>query len=78
MVIHTSTENIDISLASGFKKNLSDPTRAHGLLYCGKDRKHDSKQKWDEREYHVRDRKYLSHISVKMSFATAQLPPLLF
>ena len=45
MVMHTSTTNTYISLAWKFKKNLSDPTRAHGLLDHGKDRKHSSKLK---------------------------------
>ena len=40
MAMHTSTENIEISLASKLKKRLSDLTRAHGLLDHGKERKH--------------------------------------
>ena len=62
----------------GLKKTFSDPTRAHGLLDHGKERKHASKWEWTEREYHAQDRKYLPHISVKMSCATTQFPALSF
>ena len=72
--IHTSTENIDISLARESQNNLSDTTRAHGLLDPGKCIKRSIKQKWNEREYHVQYRKDVSHVSVKMSCATNQLP----
>ena len=45
MEIHTSTKNTDINLAREFQKHISDPTRAHGLLDNGKDRKNASKGK---------------------------------
>ena len=48
------------------------PKRAHGLLDNGKDRKRASKRKWNDRDYHIQDRKYVSHIWVKMSCATNQ------
>ena len=76
IVIHTSTSNTDISLARKFQKHPSDPTCTHGLLDHSKDRKLASKQKWNEREYLVQDRKYVSHILVKMSCTTTQFPEL--
>ena len=78
MAMHTSTENTYISLAREFQKRLSDPTRSHGLLRCGKDRKRSIKRNWTEHEYHFQDRKCVSHISVQMSCATTQLPALSF
>ena len=39
MVIHTTMSNIDISLVRVFQNNISDPTRAHGLIDRGKYRK---------------------------------------
>ena len=76
MAMHTSTSNKEISLARELQKNLSYPTRAHGLLYHVKVRKRSSKHKWIDREYHVQESKYMSQISVKMSYATTQLPEL--
>ena len=35
--------------------HISNPTRAHGLMHHGKDRKWFIKRKWMEREYHVHD-----------------------
>ena len=37
VVIHTSTDITEISLAREFQKNVSDPTWSHGLLNNGKD-----------------------------------------
>ena len=71
MVIHTSTENIYTSLERLFQKHLSDPTRAHGLLGHVKYIKRASKRKWNNHEY-------ASHIPVKISCATTQLPELSF
>ena len=76
--MHTSTTNPDISLARGFQKHISNPTWAHGLLYHGKDRKYASKQKWTDRDYHFKYRKYVPHTSVKTSWATNQFPEFLF
>ena len=78
MEIHTSNVNTDTSLSREFQKHLSDPTRAHGLLYHGKDIKHASKRKWNDCDYHVQERNDVSHTSVKMSCATTKLPELSF
>ena len=77
MVMDTSTSNTDISLSREFQF-FSDPTRAHSLLEYGKGIKSSSKRKWNEHEYHFQDRKYLSHISIKISCATTQFPEFSF
>ena len=73
MLIHTSTANTDISLSRKFQNYLSYPTRAHVFLYQSKDIKHSSKRKWTECEYHVQDRRYVPHTSMKMLYVTTQL-----
>ena len=78
MEIHTSTVNKDISLEREFEKNLSEPTRKHGVMDQGKDRKRDSKRKWDESVYYVQDRKDVPHTAVKMPCAITQFPELPF
>ena len=54
MEMHTSTANIDISLARYFQKYISDSTRSHGLLDHGKDTKCASKLKWNDSDYHAK------------------------
>ena len=76
MLMHTSTENTDISLSREFQKHLSDPIWAHGLLDHSKDIKCASKWKWNERDYHIQDIKDMPHKSVKMSCETTQFPEL--
>ena len=78
MVIHTSTANLDIILAREFQKNLSDPTRTHGLLDNIKGIKRASKVKWTDHEYNIQYRKDVSHISVKIPCETTQFPELSF
>ena len=48
------------------------------MLYHGKDIKPASKNKWTEHEYHVQDRKDVSHTSVKISCAKTQFIALSF
>ena len=67
MVMHASTENVDISLAKQSQKHISDPSLAHILIDHGKDIKRSSERKWTEREYYVQDRKYVHQKSVKIS-----------
>ena len=43
--MHTSTVNKDISIAREFKKQISDPSRKHGVIYQVKERKRTSKLK---------------------------------
>ena len=61
MEIHTSTANIDVSLARESQKYISDPTWSHDLLDNGKDRKCASKQKCTEIEYCVQYSKDVPH-----------------
>ena len=74
--MHISTKNADIILAKEFQKNLSDLTRAHGLIDNGKDIKIAIERKLTEREYHVQDKKDLQHKSVNISFACTKFPAL--
>ena len=53
--------NICISLSSEFQKNLSDPTRAHGLIDHRKDIKQASDHKYKKIVYHVKDNKDAQH-----------------
>ena len=76
--MHNSTANTYISLERELKKHISDLTWAHGFLDHVKYRKNASKRKWNEHEYHVQERKYMSHISLKISRATAKFPSLSF
>ena len=39
MEMYTSTQNSDVSLSQEFKKNLSNASRKHGILYYGKQNK---------------------------------------
>ena len=78
MIMHTAMSNSDISLAREFQNHLSDPKRAHGLIYHRKDRKLYIKLKWTDREYHVQDRKYLQQKSVKMACASTKFQALSF
>ena len=61
MVMHTSMSKLYINIEREFKKHLSGPTRSHGLIYHGKDRKRSSKCKLVECEYHVQEIKYVQH-----------------
>ena len=72
VVIHNSNENTKISLARGVQKNVSDPTRSHGLLDHSKDIKRARKLKCTERENRVQHRNYGPHTSLEMSCATTQ------
>ena len=67
MAVHTSTTNTGICLARGFQKHLSDPTWVYILLDQGEVKKCASKWTWTYLKYHVQERKYDRHISVKMS-----------
>ena len=62
MVIHTEMSNTYISLVRVFQNHLSDPISVHRFIDNGKYRKLDSKRKWKEHEYHVKDRKNVQPI----------------
>ena len=72
MLMYTSMSNTDISISREFKKHLSDPTCAHGLIDHGKDRKRDSKRKFMDWEYHVQNSKDVQQKQVKMSWDPTQ------
>ena len=78
MVMHTSMSNIDTSIARECQEHLSDPTSAHGLIDHVEERKWAGKRKQTDHEYHVQDRKYVQHKSVKMSCAPTQFQALSF
>ena len=78
MEMHDSATNTYISLAREFQKHISDPIWAHGLLDNSKDRSCASTWNCTEREYHVQDRKYVPHTSVKLSREKIQFPALSF
>ena len=52
-VMQKSTENTDITLAKTSPKHLSDPSRAHCLIYQEKYRKHASNRKLTYHEYNA-------------------------
>ena len=77
MAMHTSTANTEIILAREFKTK-SDPRRTHVLLDHGKDKKCSSKHNCNDSGYHVKDIKDVSHIIVKISYATTPFSALSF
>ena len=72
--MHTSTLNMDISLAREFQKRLSDPTPAYGLMDHVKYRKRSSKLNWTDLEYRVMYSKDVPHTSVKNPCAKNRFP----
>ena len=48
MVMNTVMSNTDISIETVFRKHISDPTRAHELIYHGKYSKKANNHKWME------------------------------
>ena len=74
MVMHTSNVNIYISLARDFHKDLSDPTRKHGLMDQVNGRKRDSKGKCTECGYHVQYRKYVLQKSIRCNVLQTSSP----
>ena len=67
MEMDTSILNTDISIAREVQKYISDPTRTHGEMDHGKDRKLASKRKWTDPEYHIKDSKDVPQKSAKIS-----------
>ena len=68
----------DIGLAKEFQKNLSGPSCKNGLTNQGKYLKQAIQSNLNENYYHVQYRKYVSHTTIKMSYATTQFPVLPF
>ena len=61
MVMRAKMSSMYINLTKVFKKHISEPTHAHGLVGHGKYSKQDSNCKWTDYEYHVQDKKYVQH-----------------
>ena len=78
MVMHTIMSNTYINLSRVFQKNPSDPTHAHELIDHGKVRKRAIKSKWTDRDYHVKDNKYVQQKSVNLSCASMKFHALSF
>ena len=76
--MHTSTVNIDTSLAIEFKKHVLDPSRKNGAMDLVNYIKWSSQRKCTEDDYHVQDRKYVSQTSVKISCETTHFPTFSF
>ena len=78
MVMHTSMSNTYIIISRELKKPILDPPRAYVFIGHGRYRKRASKRKWMDCEYHVQDRRYVQHKSVKLSCSSTQFQALLF
>ena len=66
ILMHSFTENNDVSMSKKFQKYISKEHRKHGVIDQGKYRKRASKIKWTYREYHVQDNYDVSHKDVKI------------
>ena len=74
IIMHSCTQNNDVSLAKEFQKHQYSDNSRHGVIGQGKDRKRDSKRKWTDRDYHVQDNANVAQKDVKMYCDTNQLP----
>ena len=68
ILMHSCTENNDVSLAKKFQKHMSKDHRKYRVTDEGKYRKISSKRKWTYREYNVQDNDDVSHKEVKMYY----------
>ena len=66
ILVHSCTQNNDVSQEKQFQKHMSVEHRKHGVIDQGKYRKTVSKIKWTDREYHVHDNADVAHKDVKM------------
>ena len=55
ILMNSSTQNNNVSMAKEFQKHLYKNHHKHGFIDQGKYRKITSKRKWTEIEYHVQD-----------------------
>ena len=65
ILMHSSTQNIDVSLAKQFQKHQSNDHQKHRVIDKGKYIKRFSKRKCTYREYHVQDNDDIAHNDVK-------------
>ena len=78
ILMHSCTQNNDVTLNKQLQKNMSKEHRKHGLIDQVKYMKIVSKRKWTYREYHVQDNADVAHKDVKMYCDTNQFPYLSF
>ena len=73
ILINSSTQNNDVSIAKEFEKTCLKSIRKHGVIDQGKYIKIASKRKWRDKEYHVQDNDDFAHKYVKIYCNTYQL-----
>ena len=78
ILMHSCTQNNDVSLAKKFQKHLSKEHRKHRVIDQGKYKKIASKIKLTDREYHVQNNADVSQKYVKIYCDTNQFPTLPF
>ena len=61
IIIHSITQNNDVSLAKELQKHLSKEHQKHGVVDRVKYRKRSNEIKWTDREYDVQDNADASH-----------------
>ena len=66
IIMHSFTQNNDVSLAKQIQNNFSLEHRKHGVIDQGKNTKRARKIKWTDREYHVQDKADVELKYVKM------------
>ena len=78
ILMHSCTQQNDVSLAKQFQNNMSMDRRKHEAIDQGKYGKRASERKWIDREYHVQDNADVAHKDVKMYCDTNQFSELPF
>ena len=66
ILMHSSTQNDDVSLAKYLQKHLSKEHQKNLVIDKVKHRKISSKRKWTDRDYHVKDTADVAHKEVKI------------
>ena len=78
ILIHSFTENNDVSMAQQLQNICLRSIRKHEVIDQGKYRKIPSKRKWIDREYHVQDHADVAQKNVKIFCDTKQFSELAF
>ena len=78
ILIHSCTQNNDVSMDKELQKYLSKEHLKHGVIDQEKYTKRASKRKWKYREYHVQDNADVANKYVKMYCDTNKFPALQF
>ena len=74
MDIHAVTVKKYVSLAMEFQKHLFRESLKNGKIDHGENKKRTSKQKWNNRDYHVQNKDDVEHQHVKIFCGMAQFP----